>query len=307
MDISFAVQALAVEELVTAGGALGPGVHAGAGRDRPRGRAAQARVARRRDRRARPEQEQYLRGWAAELGRLARMDGLQASVEKMRAARVSPTPRSTTFRTTTSSSPRARPGMLPGVRDRAASRTSVARRAAGPATTRRSIEAVVLKLNGGLGTSMGMTRAKSLLEVKDGLTLPRRDRAPGARRCARRTRRAAAARAHELFYTQDDSLAALARTPGSASDVPADFVQHKEPKIARRRAARRPSGRPTRSLEWCPPGHGDLYTALLTSGMLDDAARAAATATRSCRTPTTSAPCSTRASSPGSRARRSRS
>jgi UTP--glucose-1-phosphate uridylyltransferase len=30
-------------------------------------------------------------------------------------------------------------------------------------------EAVVIKLNGGLGTSMGMTRAKSLLEVKDGL------------------------------------------------------------------------------------------------------------------------------------------
>ena len=29
---------------------------------------------------------------------------------------------------------------------------------------------VVLKLNGGLGTSMGMTKAKSLLEVKDGHT-----------------------------------------------------------------------------------------------------------------------------------------
>src|SRR4051812_6418853 len=30
--------------------------------------------------------------------------------------------------------------------------------------------AVVVKLNGGLGTSMGMTRAKALLEVKDGLS-----------------------------------------------------------------------------------------------------------------------------------------
>ena len=28
----------------------------------------------------------------------------------------------------------------------------------------------MLKLNGGLGTSMGMTKAKSLLEVKDGHT-----------------------------------------------------------------------------------------------------------------------------------------
>src|SRR5919206_4560860 len=31
-------------------------------------------------------------------------------------------------------------------------------------------EAVVLKLNGGLGTSMGMTKAKSLIEAKDGLS-----------------------------------------------------------------------------------------------------------------------------------------
>src|SRR5438067_1365798 len=30
--------------------------------------------------------------------------------------------------------------------------------------------AIVLKLNGGLGTSMGMTRAKSLIEAKDGLS-----------------------------------------------------------------------------------------------------------------------------------------
>src|SRR6478752_6384759 len=31
-------------------------------------------------------------------------------------------------------------------------------------------EAGMLKLNGGLGTSMGMTQAKSLIEAKDGLT-----------------------------------------------------------------------------------------------------------------------------------------
>ncbi len=39
---------------------------------------------------------------------------------------------------------------------------------------------VVIKLNGGLGTSMGLDRAKTLLEVRDGLTLPRRDRPAGA-------------------------------------------------------------------------------------------------------------------------------
>ena len=46
---------------------------------------------------------------------------------------------------------------------------------------RRSAGTVVVKLNGGLGTSMGMDRAKSLLEVRDGLTLPRHHRPAGAR------------------------------------------------------------------------------------------------------------------------------
>jgi UTP--glucose-1-phosphate uridylyltransferase len=52
------------------------------------------------------------------------------------------------------------------------------------------------------------------------------------------------------------------------SDVPPDFVQHKEPKI--RVDDLQPVEWPDDpSLEWCPPGHGDLYTALLTSGMLE--------------------------------------
>src|SRR3954453_3406480 len=41
-----------------------------------------------------------------------------------------------------------------------------------PAPDARDVmdRAVVIKLNGGLGTSMGMTGPKSLVEVKDGLT-----------------------------------------------------------------------------------------------------------------------------------------
>jgi UTP--glucose-1-phosphate uridylyltransferase len=57
-----------------------------------------------------------------------------------------------------------------------------------------------------------------------------------------------------------------------ASDVPLDFVQHKEPKI--RVDDLMPVEWPDDpSLEWCPPGHGDLYTALLTSGTLDELRR----------------------------------
>src|SRR5918995_1548241 len=127
--------------------------------------------------------------------------------------------------------------------------------------------AVVLKLNGGLGTSMGVTQAKSLIEAKDGLTFLD----VVARQVEALRERAGAAVPLVLmnsFHTREDSLAKLAEHPELESPVPADFVQHKEPKLLVEDLT------PVRwpddpSQEWCPPGHGDLYTALLTSGMLD--------------------------------------
>jgi UTP--glucose-1-phosphate uridylyltransferase len=125
-------------------------------------------------------------------------------------------------------------------------------------------QAVVLKLNGGLGTSMGMTRAKSLIEAKDGHTFLD----VIARQVVELRKRSGARLPLVLmdsFRTHDDALDALG---DFASDVPLDFVQHKEPKI--RVDDLMPVEWPDDpSLEWCPPGHGDLYTALLTSGMLD--------------------------------------
>jgi UTP--glucose-1-phosphate uridylyltransferase len=126
--------------------------------------------------------------------------------------------------------------------------------------------AVVLKLNGGLGTSMGMTRAKSLIEAKDGLTFLE----VIARQVIELRERSGARLPLVLmdsFYTHDDALAELPDEVGS--DVAPDFVQHKEPKILVEDL--QPAEWPDDpSLEWCPPGHGDLYTALLTSGMLDE-------------------------------------
>jgi UTP--glucose-1-phosphate uridylyltransferase len=127
-------------------------------------------------------------------------------------------------------------------------------------------QAVVIKLNGGLGTSMGMSRAKSLLEVKDGLSF-----LDVIARQVLVQREASGARIPLVlmnsFYTRDDSLALLERYDGLASDVPFDFVQHKEPKLLVDGLA--PAEWPSDpALEWCPPGHGDVYPALLTSGML---------------------------------------
>src|SRR5215207_3141224 len=127
--------------------------------------------------------------------------------------------------------------------------------------------AVVLKLNGGLGTSMGMTQAKSLIEAKDGLTFL----AVIARQVETLRERAGAPVPLVLmnsFYTREDSLAKLAEHPELESPVPPDFVQHKEPKLLVDDLT--PVEWPDDpAQEWCPPGHGDLYTALLTSGMLD--------------------------------------
>jgi UTP--glucose-1-phosphate uridylyltransferase len=127
--------------------------------------------------------------------------------------------------------------------------------------------AVVLKLNGGLGTTMGLSRAKSLLEVKDGLTfLDVIARQVLHLRRRRRTRLPLVLM--NSLHTREDSLAALERYPELAADVPRDFVQHTVPRI--HADDLRPvswSADPQR--EWAPPGHGDLYTALLTSGLLD--------------------------------------
>lgn len=127
-------------------------------------------------------------------------------------------------------------------------------------------QAVVIKLNGGLGTSMGMTGPKSLLEVKQGMTfldviarqvLDLRERT-GAR---------LPLVLMNSFATRDPSLSALSRYDLEV-DVPLDFVQSKEPKIEA--AGLGPVEWPRNpELEWCPPGHGDLYTSLQSSGMLE--------------------------------------
>ena len=119
---------------------------------------------------------------------------------------------------------------------------------------------IVLKLNGGLGTSMGMDRAKSLLTVKDGLSfldiIARQAQLTEMRLVLMNS-----------FSTRSDCLTALVNYPELWDVIPLDFVQHKAPKIDR--ADLTPADWPdNRDLEWCPPGHGDIYTALVTSGML---------------------------------------
>ncbi|MDA0242243.1 MAG: UTP--glucose-1-phosphate uridylyltransferase [Chloroflexi bacterium] len=119
---------------------------------------------------------------------------------------------------------------------------------------------VVLKLNGGLGTSMGLEKAKSLLVVKEGLTfldiIARQALHSGVPLLLMNS-----------FNTREDTLHALQAYPALWGDLPLDFLQHKVPKI-RQDDYSAVSYPADPQLEWNPPGHGDIYTALITSGML---------------------------------------
>lgn len=127
----------------------------------------------------------------------------------------------------------------------------------------------VIKLNGGLGTSMGLQGPKSLLVVRDGLTF-----------CDLIVRQILALRERyrvELplifmnsFATHDATAEFMSRYPQIAHDggLPDYFGQSREPKLCA--DTLEPVSWPDNpDLEWCPPGHGDIYPSLVDSGMLD--------------------------------------
>jgi UTP--glucose-1-phosphate uridylyltransferase len=125
---------------------------------------------------------------------------------------------------------------------------------------------VVLKLNGGLGTGMGLEKAKSLLKVRQNLTfldiiarqflLLRDSIAPDLRLLLMNS-----------FSTSSDTAAALANYTALGDPAGLELLQSKVPKIDAVSLA--PINWPANpALEWCPPGHGDIYPSLLGSGCL---------------------------------------
>jgi UTP--glucose-1-phosphate uridylyltransferase len=136
-----------------------------------------------------------------------------------------------------------------------------------PDTTEGLAGTVVVKLNGGLGTSMGLDKVKSLLEVRDGLSF--------LDIIARQVLSAREEHGVTLplvfmdsWRTTDDTREALSGYDIAVDGLPLDFLQNREPKL------RSDDLTPVEwdsepELEWCPPGHGDLYTALRGTGLLD--------------------------------------
>ena len=128
-------------------------------------------------------------------------------------------------------------------------------------------ETVVLKLNGGLGTSMGLDKAKSLLEVKNGNTFLDLT----AKQITKMRKNFKAPIKFMLmnsFNTSKDTLTFLSKYNSIVEDPNLELMQNKVPKVDK--ATMQPAvWAINKHLEWCPPGHGDLYTALYGSGKLD--------------------------------------
>lgn len=130
-------------------------------------------------------------------------------------------------------------------------------------------QAVLIKLNGGLGTSMGLQKAKSLLEIKPGVTF--------LDLIVRQVQSLRAAAGYPVnlllmnsFSTAEDTMAHLSRyTEGGFADPDkVQMLQNRVPKL--KTDTLEPVSYPANpELEWCPPGHGDIYPALVGSGWLD--------------------------------------
>ncbi len=136
----------------------------------------------------------------------------------------------------------------------AASLTTCA--AAGQAAMSKTVAIV---LNGGLGTSMGLTKAKSLIPVKPGQTFL-------DIKLKQAEQKGSQLAFMNSFNTHADTMEAVSN---AATRLKPDFfIQNKFPKVLAENLA--PVDWPDDpDIEWNPPGHGDIYAALYASGLLD--------------------------------------
>ncbi|TFY70984.1 hypothetical protein EVG20_g2008 [Dentipellis fragilis] len=125
----------------------------------------------------------------------------------------------------------------------------------------------VLKVNGGLGTSMGMTGAKSALEVKDDMTFL--DLTVRQIEHLNTTNRVDVPLIlMTSFNTHEDTLRIIKKYANQQLRI-TTFNQSRYPRILKETLLPAPKSAEDDKKNWYPPGHGDLYNALLHSGVLD--------------------------------------
>merc|ERR1712054_499258 len=125
----------------------------------------------------------------------------------------------------------------------------------------------VVKLNGGLGTSMGCVGPKSVIEVRDGMSFL--DLSVRQIEHLNRT--------YDVnvpfilmnsFNTNDDTAAIIKKYEGHNIDI-LTFNQSRYPRIYKGSLLPVPKSNDSSINEWYPPGHGDVFESLYNSGILD--------------------------------------
>ena len=125
----------------------------------------------------------------------------------------------------------------------------------------------IIKLNGGLGTSMGLSRAKSLIRIRRDATF-----FDIILKQLHHLREKTGIQIPLLFMNSFNTRNDTLEYPGIASvnasqELGADFLQNQVPRLDAETLL--PIGDGSQSAHWCPPGHGDIYNSLQISGMLE--------------------------------------
>jgi UTP--glucose-1-phosphate uridylyltransferase len=126
----------------------------------------------------------------------------------------------------------------------------------------------VLKLNGGLGTTMGCTGPKSVIEVRNGLTfldlivqqIENLNQTYGSN---------VPLVLMNSFNTHEDTLQIVQRYKDSTLEV-ITFNQSQYPRVVAEDYTPWPAKGKTDNAGWYPPGHGDVFPALNNCGQLDE-------------------------------------
>jgi len=126
----------------------------------------------------------------------------------------------------------------------------------------------VVKLNGGLGTSMGCVGPKSVIEVRDGMSFL--DLSVRQVEYLNRT--------HNVnvpfvlmnsFNTDADTANIIKKYEGHKIDI-LTFNQSCYPRVLKDSLLPAPAPGKSQLSDWYPPGHGDVFESMYNSGILDD-------------------------------------
>lgn len=137
-----------------------------------------------------------------------------------------------------------------------------------PAETKKLLDKLaVLKLNGGLGTTMGCTGPKSVIEVRNGLTfldliVIQIEHLNAKYGCS------VPLLLMNSFNTHDDTLKIVEKYSKSNVQIHT-FNQSQYPRLCADDFVPLPCKGKTEKDGWYPPGHGDVFPSLMNSGKLD--------------------------------------